>query len=80
MVAIGLGFFGPAQGTRKKPGTKSGPARTVSGRAWPEARIGLGFFQFSDPRASTSTARKLLGLGLARYGLAWHEKARENRA
>jgi hypothetical protein len=46
MVAIGLGFFGPAQGTRKKPGTKSGLARTVSGWAWPEARIGLGFFYF----------------------------------
>jgi hypothetical protein len=46
MVAIGLGFFGPAQGTRKKPGTKSGPAHIVLGRAWPEARIELGFFQF----------------------------------
>jgi hypothetical protein len=44
MVAIGLGFFGPSQGTRKKPGMKSGPTRIVLGWAWPEARVGLGFF------------------------------------
>jgi hypothetical protein len=37
-------LFGPSRGTRKKPDTKPGPTRTVSGPTRHEAHNGLGFF------------------------------------
>jgi hypothetical protein len=78
ILAIGPGFFGLSRGTGKKPGTKLGPARTVSGRARPEARSGLGFFQKIVPWASMSPA--WISSGQARHepSTARHGKARQS--
>ena len=61
MLAIGLGFFGPTEGTEMWPEAHPGTARTVSGRARHEAHHGPCFFFLLGPWAGTSTARKLLG-------------------